>query len=127
MGSNNFNRRDFLKLLQLLPLTFVRPPDREITQAKDDGHNLPNILIVLFDALSASNMSLYGYPRQTTPNLDRIASQATVFNRHYAGGNWTSPGSRRVPDYLSGFGAWLPKSPCQEGRIGTPRSSARPT
>lgn len=39
-------------------------------------------------------MSLYGYPRQTTPNIEKAVDEgATVFHRHYAGGSWTPSGT----------------------------------
>ncbi len=52
----------------------------------------PNILIPLFDSLTARSMPLYGYARKTTPNLEEIAETATVFHRHYAGGSSATPG-----------------------------------
>lgn len=52
-----------------------------------------NILIIVFDAFSARNISLYGYDRVTTPNISRLAERATVFHNHYAGGNFTFPGT----------------------------------
>lgn len=64
---------------------------------------LPNILIVVFDALSACNMSLYGYPRRTTPEIDQAAGSATVYHRHYAAGNFTSPGAASI---LTGVYPW---------------------
>ena len=77
MGSQ-MNRRDFLKGISTLPLLpllgagihSVVNEDRESAQA-----DKPNILIIVFDALSARNMSLYGYPRQTTANLERFAQR----------------------------------------------------
>lgn len=48
-------------------------------------------------------MSLYGYPRRTTPNLNRFAKEATVFHRHYAGGNFTTPGTASL---LTGTFPW---------------------
>lgn len=44
----------------------------------------PNILIVGIDSLRADHMSCYGYRRQTTPHMDRIASQGTLFERNYS-------------------------------------------
>jgi arylsulfatase A-like enzyme len=63
----------------------------------------PNVLIIVFDALSADNVSLYGYPRQTTPNFARFAENATVFHRHYSGGNFTTPGTASL---LTGSYPW---------------------
>jgi len=47
--------------------------------------------MILFDALSASHLSLYGYPRQTSPNLERLAARATVYHNHHSAGNFTTP------------------------------------
>ena len=88
------SRRDFLKLAQLLPLGVLSRSVSKRHHTTPKKADLPNILIVLFDTLSARNMSLYGYPRQTTPNLERAANEgATVFHRHYAGGSWTPTGT----------------------------------
>ncbi len=62
-----------------------------------------NILVVVFDTLSARNMSLYGYPRQTTPNMDRLAQRAIVYHQQHAGGNFTSPGTASL---LTGVYPW---------------------
>jgi arylsulfatase A-like enzyme len=51
------------------------------------------VLVIVFDTLSALHLSLYGYARRTTPNLERIAARGIVYHRHYAGGNFTSPGT----------------------------------
>ncbi len=42
-----------------------------------------NFLIISFDALRADALGLYGYPRNTSPNLDRFAKQALVFDNAY--------------------------------------------
>ena len=39
----------------------------------------PNILMITFDALSAEDMSLYGYRLPTTPHIDEFARRSTVF------------------------------------------------
>jgi len=63
----------------------------------------PNILILVFDTLTAKHISLYGYPRNTMPNLTRFAEKATVYHAHYAGGNFTTPGTASL---LTGTYAW---------------------
>lgn len=50
-----------------------------------------NIVLISFDAFSAEEMSLYGYPQPTTPNMDAFAKQATVFSNFYAGSTFTTP------------------------------------
>jgi arylsulfatase A-like enzyme len=105
MKYQNLNRRDFLKLLLLLPLAAKRSGlssllKSPITSASSDQ---PNIFIFLFDTLSARNVSLYGYPRETMPNLARFAEQATVYHQHHAGGNWTPSGTASL---LTGTYPW---------------------
>jgi arylsulfatase A-like enzyme len=53
--------------------------------------SLPNILLVTFDALSAEDMSVYGYHLPTTPNIDRFAQTATLFENFYATSTFTTP------------------------------------
>ncbi len=50
-----------------------------------------NFLLVSIDTLRADHMGLYGYERETTPNLDRFAATAGVFDRAYATSSWTLP------------------------------------
>jgi arylsulfatase A-like enzyme len=44
----------------------------------------PNIVFFGIDSLLADHMSCYGYPRLTTPHIDRLASQGTLFERTYS-------------------------------------------
>ncbi|HEY9422733.1 MAG TPA: sulfatase-like hydrolase/transferase, partial [Thermoanaerobaculia bacterium] len=39
-----------------------------------------NVLLVIVDTLRADRLSLYGYHRPTTPNLEAFARDAVVFN-----------------------------------------------
>jgi arylsulfatase A-like enzyme len=50
----------------------------------------PNIILVTMDALSASDMQLYGFDRPTTPFISEWASDAIVFKRAYSSANWTT-------------------------------------
>jgi arylsulfatase A-like enzyme len=99
-------RRDFLKVISALPVSWagqsVLQPFSSVGRLAPDSDQ-PNILILVLDAFSAGHSSLYGYPRQTTPNMERFASRATVFHRHYAGGNFTSPGTASL---LTGAYPW---------------------
>jgi arylsulfatase A-like enzyme len=44
------------------------------------GHDL---VVVTIDALRADHVSAYGYPRQTTPNIDRLAARGVRFEHAY--------------------------------------------
>ncbi|UCD97960.1 MAG: sulfatase-like hydrolase/transferase [Chloroflexota bacterium] len=102
---SELNRREFIKVLGSLPLLKLAvdlAPSASMETSQQEAIG-PNILVIVFDALSATNVSLYGYPRLTTPNFSRFAEKATVFNRHYAGGSFTSPGTASV---LTGTYPW---------------------
>ena len=44
---------------------------------------LPNIVLFGVDSLRADHMSCYGYPKLTTPHIDRFAQGGTLCERHY--------------------------------------------
>ncbi len=52
---------------------------------------LPNIVLIVLDTLGAKHMSLYGYHRKNTPNLERLAEEFTVYTRCFAPSCWTIP------------------------------------
>ncbi|HCL29078.1 MAG TPA: sulfatase [Candidatus Latescibacteria bacterium] len=43
-----------------------------------------NVILLGIDSLRADHMSCYGYHRQTTPHIDRLASQGVLFENNYA-------------------------------------------
>jgi choline-sulfatase len=50
-----------------------------------------NVILVSFDALQAAHMSCFGYFRQTTPNIDRIAKEGFLFKNTISQSSWTVP------------------------------------
>jgi arylsulfatase A-like enzyme len=44
----------------------------------------PNILVIAVDSLRADHLSCYGYPRLTSPHLDRLAEQGTLFENTFS-------------------------------------------
>jgi len=57
----------------------------------------PNILLIGIDSLLSKHMSGYGYPKLTTPHIDRFAAEATLFENTF---------SPNVPT-TSGYGCML--------------------
>jgi arylsulfatase A-like enzyme len=53
--------------------------------------NSPDIYLITIDALRADDMSVYGYGRATTPNLDRFAQRSFIFDYFFANSNFTTP------------------------------------
>ncbi len=62
----------------------------------------PNILFIVWDTVRVDRLSLYGYAKPTTPNLERFARDATVFE------NCVAAGSTTVPSHASMFTGLLP-------------------
>jgi len=48
-----------------------------------------NILVILLDAARADHMSSYGYQRQTTPHIDRLAESGFLFSNVFAEAAYT--------------------------------------
>lgn len=98
------SRRDFLKLAALAPAGMAAQPLlRTPAPQRQQGDGRQNVLVVVFDALSASNLPMYGYGRNTTPNLAALAKRAIVYHNHIAGGNFTTPGTASL---LTGTLPW---------------------
>jgi arylsulfatase A-like enzyme len=97
---DQITRRDFLKLAGALPLTVAAP---QFINSLDMQQGQQNVIVIVFDAFSAYNISLYGYERETMPNLGRLAERAVVYHNHYAGGNFTTPGTASL---LTGTLPW---------------------
>jgi arylsulfatase A-like enzyme len=95
------SRREFLKLAGMAgTLALSRLPDRLLDVQNQE---LPNIVIFVFDSMSARDLSLYGFKRGTTPNLEKFAEQATVYHSHHSSGNFTTPGTASL---LTGTYPW---------------------
>ena len=63
----------------------------------------PNIILVTFDALTAHNMSAYGYKSDTTPFINRWSKNATLFTSAEAGSNFTTPATASL---MTGKRVW---------------------
>ena len=75
------------------------------------------MIVVVFDAFSAFNISLYGYQRETTPNLARLAKRAIVYHNHYAGSNFTTSGTASL---LTGTLPWTHRACSPRTRVAEP-------
>lgn len=57
-------------------------------RAKDGGIK-PNVVMITLDTVRADHLSLYGYSKRTTPNIDRLADDAVVFLDAISTSPWT--------------------------------------
>jgi arylsulfatase A-like enzyme len=74
---------------------WIKQTDHGVSQAhiqtSGAGEDRPNILLVTFDALTARDMSVYGYHKPTTPFMTQWAKDASVFTKAEAESNFTAP------------------------------------
>ncbi len=89
------SRRQFLKgaaagTLLATPLSVLvrNTPDRPALRADVDH---PNVILLTVDALRADHLSCYGYPRATSPNIDRLAAEGVQFTNAVSTAPWTFP------------------------------------
>jgi arylsulfatase A-like enzyme len=76
----------------LVGMEFVLSQSKHtVKTATISQHPKSNIVLITFDALSAEDMSLYGYKLPTTPNIDAFARNATVFTNFYSASTFTTP------------------------------------
>ena len=54
--------------------------------AKESDNQRPNIVFMLADDMGTGDLGCYGHPYATTPNIDRLAEEGTLFTRYYATG-----------------------------------------
>ena len=105
-------RRDILKLATLSAgagaLNHLAP------QLPQQPADKPNVLILVFDAMSARHLSLHGYHRETTPNLARFAERAIVYHSHHSPGSFTSPGTASL---LTGTLPWTHRALNMTGMV----------
>ena len=98
------NRREFLKLTSTLGAAL--PFSRHMAPRRAAAAGAQNVIVLLFDTWSAMNVSLYGYERDTTPNLRRIAEKAHVYHNHFAGGHETYSGTCALLTGAENWHAW---------------------
>ena len=53
--------------------------------------NRPNVLLIILDTVRAKSLSLYGYHRDTSPSLTRLAGRGVWFERAFSTAPWTLP------------------------------------
>jgi arylsulfatase A-like enzyme len=53
--------------------------------------NAPNVALIVVDTLRWDHLSASGYSRPTSPDLDRIAQQGTLFENAISASSWTLP------------------------------------
>ena len=113
--TNRLTRRDFLKTSAALATgAALAGVTSALSAPFAQPIHKPNILIFIFDAMSARHLSLYGYRRDTTPNLKKFAERASVYHKHYATANFTSTGTASL---LTGMYPWTHRAINYRGMV----------
>ncbi|MFW6140179.1 MAG: sulfatase-like hydrolase/transferase [Acidobacteriota bacterium] len=71
--------QDDLDVIFSKPIVYKSLPKEERT----------NVFLISVDTLSSLHMSLYGYKRKTTPNIDQFAEDSVVFQNAFSNSSWT--------------------------------------
>ena len=80
-----------------------RREQRAISSLAQAPDSAPNVLLLVLDTVRGDELSLFGYPRATTPEIDRWAGTGTAFRYAIAPAPWT------LPSHASLFTSWLPR------------------
>ena len=64
----------------------------------------PNIIFLDICSARADHFSSYGYSRETTPNIDKVAKEGVVFDNAMAQSSWC------LPNYASLFTGLTPEA-----------------
>jgi arylsulfatase A-like enzyme len=62
----------------------------------------PNVVLISIDTTRADHLGCYGYPKPTTPNLDRWAKRSVLFRNCRSQAPWT------LPSHMSAFTSLTP-------------------
>ncbi len=70
---------------------------------RHDKQDKPNLILITLDTVRADHLSLYGYRRKTSPNLDEFAKNAAVFSNALSTTSWTLPAHASIftGEYIS--------------------------
>ncbi|MGD2295350.1 MAG: sulfatase [Candidatus Aminicenantes bacterium] len=60
-----------------------------VVYSRDQGTR--KVILVSIDTLRADHLGCYGYERPTSPNLDRLAEDSTIFLNTFVSSPWTLP------------------------------------
>ena len=73
------------------PVASLDALDGDLDAAFATRGNIRNAILLVTDTLRADHLSLYGYERKTSPNLERLAAHASVFETARSQASCTFP------------------------------------
>jgi arylsulfatase A-like enzyme len=79
-------KKDSDEMLRPIIPVWVNPLIYQISETKR-----PNIILISLDTVRPDHLSCYGYPRETSSGIDRLASDGVLFKNTYSSTSWTLP------------------------------------
>ncbi|MDD5307310.1 MAG: sulfatase [Deltaproteobacteria bacterium] len=64
---------------------------RPVVKRGTPRSDAPNLILVVLDTVRRDHLSTYGYGRETSPSLTRIAARGAKFTRASSAADWTHP------------------------------------
>jgi arylsulfatase A-like enzyme len=87
----------------------------ELAEAWERRVENPHIILIVVDTLRRDHLGCYGYGRDTSPNIDRLAGKSTLYENAFSQAPWTLPAvasllTSRYPSELGiqGFNKRIP-------------------
>lgn len=78
----------------------------------------PNIILMLVDTLRADHLGSYGFDGPISPNLDRFAAEAVLFEQCFSPAPWTKPA---VATLFTGLDPLVHQVLTHRGHLGNPK------
>jgi len=66
-------------------------PQRVLASLPQADPDAPNVLLIVMDTVRSENLSVYGYHRSTTPQMEQLAKRGVVFDWAISTAPWTLP------------------------------------
>jgi arylsulfatase A-like enzyme len=67
-------------------------PDIDFINNQNNNHSIkPNIILLILDTARTDHFPVYGYERNTTPNIDAFAKKSALFQNAVSQAPWTLP------------------------------------
>ena len=109
-GVNRLVRRSFLPLAVVILILAIAPTvyrgvrERSAFAALPDAApRAPNVLLIILDTVRSWSLSAYGYERDTSPNLERLAARGVRFDLAVPTAPWTLPSHASIFTGLQGY------------------------
>ena len=78
-------------IVSFLALVFQTPIAAGSKKQHGQNVSLPNVILITLDTTRADHLTPYGYKRDTTPFLAKLASEGVLFENAFAVSSWTLP------------------------------------